>query len=232
MTPGEPNLADAQPPRLQFSDKYSQQHSEQYRDKHQAGLQRRLSNWWEQRMARKALALAGNPQSVLDLPCGAGRFWGLLAEEPGRKLFAADNSEGMVAVADRAHPPAIRERFQLFQTSAFAIDLPDGAVENIFCMRLLHHIGDAENRLKIYREFHRVAQQTVCLSLWVDGNYKAWRRKQLEARRTDKAYQNRFVLERAVAEGEFRDAGFDILGHVDFMPGYAMWRTYVLRRRP
>ena len=51
-------------------------------------------------MARRALALAGNPKSVLDLPCGAGRFWELLAENPERELYAADNSENMVAVAD------------------------------------------------------------------------------------------------------------------------------------
>jgi ubiquinone/menaquinone biosynthesis C-methylase UbiE len=182
-------------------------------------------------MARRALRMAGNPRSILDLPCGAGRFWEMLAEDPDRKLFAADNSENMVAVADQSHAPEIRNRFNLFQTSAFAIDLPDGAVEGVFCMRLLHHIGDAENRLQIYREFHRVAGDTVCLSLWVDGNYKAWRRKKLEAAREAKPYQNRFVLEREMVENEFRQAGFDILGHVDFLPRYAMWRTYVLKKR-
>jgi len=220
-----------QPPRLEFSDKYSPEHAQQYHDKHRDGLARRISNWWEHRMARRALQMAGNPKSILDLPCGAGRFWAMLAEEPQRELYAADNSENMVEVADRSHPPEIRNRFRLFQTSAFAIDLPDGAVENVFCMRLLHHIGEAGHRMQIYREFHRVSRDTVCLSLWVDGNYKARRRLRLEARRTDKPYQNRFVLRREAAEQEFRDAGFEVVGHVDFMPYYAMWRTYVLRRK-
>ncbi len=218
------------PPVLEFSEKYSKEHAQAYRDKHRAGLSRRLSNWWEHRMARRALALAGHPKSVLDLPCGAGRFWAMLAEDPERELYAADNSENMVAVADQSHPPAIRDRFKLFQTSAFAIDLPDGAVECVFSMRLLHHIGEAEHRLQIYREFHRVSRDTVCLSLWVDGNYKAWRRRQLEQAREAKPYQNRFVLERAQAEAEFRQAGFEIVGHVDFLPRYALWRTYVLKK--
>jgi cyclopropane fatty-acyl-phospholipid synthase-like methyltransferase len=29
---------------------------------------------------------------VLDLPCGAGRFWPLLAEKPNRVIIGADNS--------------------------------------------------------------------------------------------------------------------------------------------
>lgn len=224
-------MAD-KPPVLEFSEKYSQTHAQAYRDKHQESLGRRLSNWWEHRMARRALLLAGNPKSVLDLPCGAGRFWAMLAEDPERELYAADNSENMVAVADQSHPAEIRQRFKLFQTSAFDIDLPDGAVDCVFSMRLLHHIGEAEHRLQIYREFHRVTRDAVCLSLWVDGNYKAWRRRKLEARRSGEAYQNRFVLPRSLVEAEFQQAGFEILGHVDFLPGYAMWRTYVLRKRP
>lgn len=217
-------------PELEFSEKYSQQHAQNYRDKHQESGWRSISNRWEHRMARKALRMAGDPRSVLDLPCGAGRFWGMLAEDPQRELFAADNSENMVAVADQAHPPEIRQRFKLFQTSAFAIDLEDGKVDSIFCMRLLHHIAEAEHRLQIYREFHRVSRDTVILSLWVDGNFKAWKRRRLEQRRPEKAYANRLVLPRVQVESEFRQAGFDVIGHVDFLPYYAMWRTYVLKK--
>ena len=42
--------------------------------------------------------------------------------------------------------------------------------------------------------------------------------------------QNRFVVPRKTVEDEFHQAGFAILGHLDFLPGYAMWRTYVLRK--
>ena len=87
----------------------------------------------------------------------------------------------------------------------------------------------------ILREFHRVTRDTVILSLWVDGNYKAWKRRQLEQRRAKEGQagqnQNRFVVRRADIESEFEQAGFRILGHKDFFPGYAMWRTYVLRKK-
>lgn len=218
---------------LEFSEKYSEEHARNYRDKHQQTGWRILSNRWEHRMARKALRIAGDPISVLDLPCGTGRFWAMLAQDPARELYAADNSENMVAVADQAHPPEIRDRFTLFRTSAFAVDLEDKQVDNIFCMRLLHHIEAPEHRLQIYREFRRVTRDTVCLSLWVDGNYKAWRRRRLEQRRKTKTktYQNRLVLPRRQVEEEFRRAGFEILGYVDFIPYFAMWRTYVLKKK-
>ena len=60
--------------KLKFSEKYDQQHATQYLLKHQDGLARRLSHKRDVQLARKALALAGEPGSVLDLPSGAGRF--------------------------------------------------------------------------------------------------------------------------------------------------------------
>ena len=216
-----------------FSGKYSLERAEEYFRKHQHGsLSRRLSNWWETRMARKALRLAGHPESILDLPCGTGRFWELLAADPKRKLYAADYSEAMLTVARTHRPAALVQRFEIFQSSAFAIQLPDQAVENIFCMRLLHHIGEAEDRLRILQEFHRVARETVCLSLWVDGNYKAWKRVRAERRRPKrKRFQNRFLHQRKTVEQEFDQAGFRIRAFVDFIPKYAMWRTYVLEKK-
>ncbi|MDH1263345.1 class I SAM-dependent methyltransferase [Pseudomonas sp. GD03944] len=219
---------------LDFSRKYDQGHSQQYLHKHQESVARRLSHWRDVQVARQALRRAGDPDLVLDLPCGAGRFWPMLAEQPNRVIFAADNSVDMLVTARSAQPPEVVARVNTFQTSAFAIDLSDNAVDCIFCIRLLHHIQSSAHRLEILREFHRVSRDTVILSLWVDGNYKAWARRRLERRRAADGRagqnQNRFVVARAVIEQEFQRAGFQILGHRDFLPGYAMWRTYILRK--
>ncbi|MGE4475999.1 MAG: class I SAM-dependent methyltransferase [Stutzerimonas sp.] len=219
------------PIELDFSRKYDREHAYQYLHKHQDGIARRLSHWRDEQLARWALTRAGEPDLVLDLPCGAGRFWPLLAEHPSRMIFAADNSADMLAVAQSEQPPEVVARVETFQTSAFDIDMHDSAVDSIFCMRLLHHVADPQHRLAMLREFHRVTRDTLILSLWVDGNYKAWKRKRLERRRPAKENQNRFVVPRGLVEAEFAEAGFDILGHRDFLPGYAMWRVYVLRKR-
>lgn len=224
----------SQPPiQLPFSDKYTQTHAQAYFDKHRDGLARRMSHQRDLQLARKALRLAGEPTLVLDLPCGAGRFWPLLAEQPNRVILAADNSADMLATARASQPSNIVARVRTFQTSAFAIDLPDRSVDSIFCMRLMHHIGESAHRMPMLREFHRVTRDTVILSLWVDGNYKAWKRRRLEAERDrhlGRGLQNRFVIPAHQIESEFAGAGFTILGHFDFLPLYAMWRVYVLRR--
>jgi len=218
---------------LQFSGKYDRQHAEQYLRKHREGLARRLSHWREEQLARKALTLAGDPTLVLDLPCGAGRFWPVLMEKENRVLIAADNSADMIDTARTYQPKTIQQGIRTLQTSAFDITLPDGAVDSIFCMRLLHHVGAAKHRIAILREFHRVTRDTVILSLWVDGNYKAWRRTRLERNRywdTARDVQNRFVLPVVQVVQEFEQAGFRIVGQIDFVPLYAMWRVYVLRK--
>ncbi|MFB4393908.1 MULTISPECIES: class I SAM-dependent methyltransferase [unclassified Pseudomonas] len=222
------------PTKLEFSDKYDQQHAHEYFLKHQDGLARRLSHQRDEQLARRALALAGEPGLVLDLPCGAGRFWPLLAEKANRVIIGADNSEAMIETACASQPPEVVARVRPLQTSAFAIDLPDNAVDSIFCMRLFHHIGDAAHRKLILDEFQRVSRDSVILSLWVDGNFKAWRRKKLEERRRAKtmrdSYQNRFVLPADTVEQEFAAAGFRVQERLDFLPFYAMWRVYVLRK--
>lgn len=165
------------PIKLEFSEKYDKDHAREYFLKHQDGLARRLSHKRDEQLARRALALAGEPGLVLDLPCGAGRFWPLLAEKPNRVIIGADNSEAMIETACAAQPPEVVARVRPLQTSAFAIDLPDNAVDSIFCMRLFHHIGESAHRKTILSEFQRVSRDSVILSLWVDGNFKAWRRK-------------------------------------------------------
>ncbi len=220
---------------LPFSARYDHAHAQAYHHKHHAALARRLSHQRDEQLARKALHLAGNPTLVLDLPCGAGRFWPLLAEQPRRVIIGADNSAAMLDVARQAHPPALLARVRTMQTSAFDIELPTRSVDCIFSMRLMHHIGDSGHRRAMLGEFHRVTRDTVILSLWVDGNYKAWKRARLEQKRNLRENrasqnQNRFVLPAAQIEEEFRSAGFTLLGHLDFLPLYAMWRVYVLRR--
>ena len=220
---------------LKFSEKYDQQHAADYLLKHQNGWARRLSHTRDEQLARRALAIAGEPGVVLDLPCGAGRFWPLLAAKHNREIIGADNSASMLEVACVAQPAEVVKRVRRLQTSAFDIDLPDNAVDSIFCMRLLHHIGDASHRMALLREFHRVSRDSVIVSLWVDGNFKAWKRKRLERQRgtspVQEGYQNRFVLPAVTVEAEFRKAGFTVQEHLDFIPLYAMWRVYVLRKR-
>jgi ubiquinone/menaquinone biosynthesis C-methylase UbiE len=215
---------------LPFSLKYDTTHCQAYFDKHQASASRRVSNYLEQRMANKALQLTTNVSSCLDLPCGTGRFWDRLFLSGVQDLIAADYSQNMLNLAARVRPLEQVKKTKLLKTSAFAIDLPDQSVDLLFCMRLLHHIGMPEDRSTILKEFSRVTRGEILVSLWVDGNLQASRRKKQEAKRVRTSYQNRFILPADQFEAEVTSgAGLEIVGHVDLLPGISMWRTYVLR---
>lgn len=216
---------------MEFSEKYhSAEFANHYYSKHVSGFWRRLSNRLEQHIARKALMQAGNPGSVLDMPCGAGRFWNVLEENPSRKLIAMDNSQHMIDVA-LARQGTSGTRFETRQASAFEIPLADNAVECIFCIRLVHHIGGHEDRLALLQEFSRVASGSIIISLWVDGNYLAWRRKRKQTYREGHRYQNRFVIPASVFENEVAESGLRIEKRLDLFPYLSMWRTYVLRKQ-
>jgi len=215
---------------LPFSLKYNAEHSQAYFDKHQDGMGRRASNYLEQRMVGKALRLTTNVSSCLDLPCGTGRFWDLLFSAGVQELTAADYSQDMLDVAARVRPLDQTKKTTLLRTSAFAIDLPDQSIDLVFCMRLIHHVGEPEDRKTILKEFARVARGETLLSLWVDGNYQASRRKKHEQRRVRTGYQNRFIIPATQFEDEVASTpGLEIVGHVDLFPGISMWRTYVLK---
>lgn len=227
----------AQPPSPidhDISRQCEQKHAQRSLEKHSLGLSGRLGHWRDEQLARRALKVAGDPGLVLALPSGAGHFWPVLTEHANRVVLAADDSSEMLAIAKANFSVEKLKRIKTFQASPFSIDLSANAVDCIFCMRLFHHVAEGDRRSAILREFHRVTRDTVIVSLWVDGNIKAWRRKRLERYRASAeptaARMNRFVVGKAAIEAEFEQAGFQIIGHHDFLPGYAMWRVYVLRK--
>jgi SAM-dependent methyltransferase len=227
---------DSAAPHYEFSDKYDLGHARKYFKKHTAGFWPRLTNWREIAMAREALVLAGDPGVVLDLPCGTGRFWEMLAEKTDRTIYVADNSQAMIDTGLAARPGAVTSRIRkAFQCSAFDTGLPDDLVECVFSIRLMHHIEKSEDRILMLKEFARISSGTVIVSLWVDGNFRACQRRRLEDKRAqrpgDERPHNRSVIARSEIEHDFSAAGLDVIGHVDFMKHWDQRRTYVLRVR-
>lgn len=188
-----------------------------------------LSPWfgrWRQRqIARRALKAAGEPNLVLDLPCGLGRSWALLAEHPNRFILAADPSREVLDRALAARSSLLVERVRGFQTSVLAIQLPENAVDSILCLHSLNRLS-SEQRLMALRELRRVTRDTLILSLPVDGNLEAWHWRRQQGGAGDAVPP----LRRDVLEDEFRQLGLQVLSHQDFLPGWAMVRTYVLRK--
>lgn len=218
-------------PDLKFSEKYDADHAEKYFNKHDSGFWRTLSTWRDRQIVRKALKLADDPKTVLDIPCGTGRFWGVLAENQNRIIYAADNSLDMINTGLKLREPEIVCRInKSFQASAFDIPLEENTVDCILCIRLIHHMGDTDTRLKLLKELNRVTSSSVIISLWVDGNFQAWKRKKREQKYVDKKFQNRFLIPVKTIENEFLQCGLEVKNRLDFTKYHSMWRTYVLQK--
>ncbi|WP_291991575.1 class I SAM-dependent methyltransferase [Candidatus Accumulibacter sp. ACC003] len=218
-------------PDLEFSQKYDEAHAKYYFDKHENEFWRKLSNRRDHQIARKALQIAGNPKSVLDAPCGTGRFWDVLAEDPDRVIHVSDYSQNMIDAGLKYRAPEISRRIKSsFQASAFDLPVSDAFVESVFCIRFVHHLAKSEERVTLLKEFHRVASDSVIISLWVDGNYKSWVRNRREKSRDPHQYQNRLVIPARQIEQEFKENGFRVEAALDFIKYYHMWRTYVLKK--
>lgn len=197
----------------------------------------RMQEWSRRRdaqMLRKALVMAGDPGLVLDLPCGKGLHWPVMVEKANRVVIAADQTLEALEQAWAVHPAQLLKQIRPLQSSAFAIDLSDSAVDSLVSLNWLQSVGDPDDRLQILREFYRVTRETVIVSLWIDGNFNAWRRQRGEHRRRAAGEMSpepqRFVVARSVIEAEFRAAGFMIERRLDFAMLCAMPRLYVLRK--
>ena len=188
---------------IEYAERCDREHARVCGDTRPPGLRRRLASWRDQWLVRQALKVAGEPGLILDLACGSGRFWPVLAEHVNRVILASDNSQDMLDHACTHHPAALLKRVKTFQGSAFSIGLSANAVDCIFCLELFRHVPNSEARLALLREFHRVSRDTVIVS----------------------------VASRDRVEGEFREAGFKVLSYQEFLPGSSLWRVYVLRKK-
>ncbi len=102
----------------------------------------------------------GRPgETVLDLPCGAGRLGELLTGERGAVWTGADRSIEMLGQSRDALGDATR----LVHADATAMPFADGAFDGVVCFRFLHHLPDAAAR-KVVAEAARIARRFVVVS--------------------------------------------------------------------
>jgi SAM-dependent methyltransferase len=219
---------------LEFSTKYHEEaFPETYAGKHRASVSRRLNDRLEQGALRRCLRAIPAPDSLVDVGCGPGRFWQTLADFGIPSLAALDVSEAMLRYARQNSPEPLAGRFTLTAGSVLALPFADDAFDCVVSMRLLHHFGNPDERAHVLSELARIARGHVIVSLWTDGNYKAWRRARMERRRQERRpgrIENRHVVPRQTLELEFQAAGLRPVSHVDLIPAYSQWRFYVLEK--
>jgi SAM-dependent methyltransferase len=118
---------------------------------------------------RKALSRTSGVRTILDLPCGTGRFTGALARE-GYGIIGSDISLEMlqkaasVGNAEKAEGQKLDIRGYV-QANAEHLPLRDAAVDCVVCIRFMMHV-DPATRVRMLREFRRAS------SRWVVVDYR------------------------------------------------------------
>lgn len=208
---------------LEFARRYDQEHARVCLQPQARGLVGRLAFRREEQLVRNALKVAGEPGLILDVACGAGRFWPVLAEHGNRVILASDPSQDMLDHARTHHPQPLLARIKTFQSSAFTIGLSANAVDCIICMQLFQHLSRPEHRLAMLGEFHRVSRDTVIVAVQLESRFG-------RTRAVAEGVEAQTLTNKTEVEAEFRQAGFSLLSHQDFFPGCASMRVYVLRK--
>lgn len=137
-----------------------------YARKYEKSLARRLSLRREIRCVERALDAAGASGTILDLPCGAGRF----APSVGRRAdryVASDFSLPMIRLC-----LGVAGGGDAFLADAHRIPLADRAVDGVAAIRLIHHFPDADERRALLAEFCRVADRFLVLTFLDAGSVK------------------------------------------------------------
>ena len=157
---------------------------------------------------RKALSQTTGVRTILDLPCGTGRFTGGLARE-GYEVIGSDISLEMLKKAASVDPaePGKPSALGYLQANAEHLPLRTDSLDCVVSIRFMMHV-DPATRVRMLREFHRVSRRWVI----VDYRHKYTFRYVL-THTFGKLGLGRTPLSRVSRrdlEQEFRDAGFAI----------------------
>lgn len=117
--------------------------------------------------------------SVLDIPCGTGRWWPLLGTRAAT-IVAMDVSPGMLQFA-RKRAVEFHLPVSVLEGNAEAIPLPDNAVDVVFSHALTKHLP-VPVQYRVLRELARVSRGVVVCSFGIFSHltYEIWRRRGLE----------------------------------------------------
>lgn len=122
----------------------------------------------KQRAILRALASLPAVESVLDVPCGTGRFSRFLPSL-GLRYLGGDASLAMLSEGRRKHTDASFAALDLAR-----LPLADRSVDLVVCIRLMHLVRDAALRAAFLREMARVARVGVIVDFRQRASLRAW----------------------------------------------------------
>lgn len=194
----------------------------------------RRTRWKARTHRREVVILAaflrqiGPIRSLLNLPCGTGRFSDVL-EARGRpdRVVYADDSPAMLGQAREnlaAGGGTIPELKRLDVTR----DELDETFDLVLCVRLLHHLKSDEDRRRALSFLTRAARDALILTVASTSTWRGWsraRRARLGRRRGGES-----IVPLSAVARELDDLGFRV-ERIAYVHRLFSSQTWVLARR-
>lgn len=131
-------------------------------------LHGRLKNWTKKRAIAKGLSFIGPIRTVVDIPCGTGRFCDLLSER-GLGVIGADISHEMMMVSKNKSAP-YPNHLGYVQCDGENIPLRNESVDCVLSIRFTFHLPP-EVRKNVLSEIYRITRRWVI----VDFRYASFK---------------------------------------------------------
>ncbi len=179
----------------------------------------RFRNWQaEQALVGRWLRSCPAGSRVLDLPCGTGRFSGLVAE-CGHRLIRADLSLEMVVQARQLGP-----NHHVLGDMCCDLAVPPfsaGSMDAVLVWRLFHHLRSPADRQMVLDRARQLSRGLVIISFYNRENLTYWCRKLIRGalRRPPKC--RGAIWTRELREAADR-AGLDLVELRHFRPGISL----------
>ena len=178
----------------------SRRGAEAYKSDYETKLHRKVSDRLERRIFARFFERIGRCESVLDLPCGAGRLFSLLGEHSER-VVEADWSRTMLEL-DRSDHDAAAAGY--VRCSGLELPFADDSVDLVVSIRLSHHLDRHEDRERHLRELFRVADRAVIVTWFSATSMKNLLRRlraPIDRKRPKNTLHTRHVRELAADSG-------------------------------
>ncbi len=159
------------PTKLRYSENLRRaEKAASYNTKYERELHKRMSDRREKRLLERILKTVGRQETLLDVPCGAGRLSPVIARFADQ-VYEVDYSHEILKLCRENVP---RANYTPFFANATALSLPfgDDVFDLVVSIRLSHNCPQTEERLAHVRELCRVSRRFVLVTFF--GRAVAW----------------------------------------------------------
>lgn len=189
-----------------------------YHEKRYKSIDQKIVDRLEKRVVKNIFDKFSINYSILDIPCGYGRFHPLLSQYGG--IHAADNDK-LIAKYQKKEIGISKST-----TICGADSMPyeDNSFNVVFCFRLIQHIHNSSERIAIYKEFKRVSKEWVIISLYEKTTLHS------AIKRISRKNAKITFLERAQVHKEFTEANLTPVYKRSIMPGIHAHKVYLAKK--